>query len=216
MSYTTVANVRRYARGITDDRVPDADIVAFIADAEAMINLYARTTFGDPAEVTEYYDGREYGRLALRHYPVTSITSVKYRKDDSGSLEDLDEFNPLTGEGDYQLQKAASGLLRFTSDSKRPTSGIQNVQVVYYWGYSETPADVAALCSILAAISTLARASGEVSPDGLVSINEGALSLSWGGGPYMETVQLLERQAQAYLTKIGRFLKVGSADIQPV
>ena len=66
----------------------------------------------------------------------------------------------------------------------------------------------------MAAIVTLGRASGEVSPDGLVSIGEGALTLSWGGGVYADTISQLITEADKVLAGLGRRLAFGRAPEQ--
>lgn len=210
MSFCTIADVRRYARGIDTTKVSDDDITEFIADAEAAVKLYTNRDYAEVATV-EYYDGKSHDILVLDHYPITTITSIKKRT--STGQDTLDEYNPITNEGDYIIHKASSGQIRWTS-GEHPTSGRLAIEVSYSYGYAEVPVYIKQLTAIMAAIAALARASGEVSPDGLVSIGEGALSLSWGGGPYQETITNLKEEASKLLAGITRRLNIGRAYYQ--
>ena len=199
--YCTIADVRRYARGVGTDKVPDADITEYIKEASSEIDNATVKSWGKTEDYVEYHDGHIFDRLKLENYPVISIASIEYR--DDGSWTALDLFNPTTGEGHYTLENPDAGIVRWTS-TERPTTGTMNIKVTYTYGYMETPGYIKKLCAIIAAMYTLALAAGDVSPDGLVSISEGALSLSWGGGPYMETIDKLIQEGDKLLKGIGR------------
>lgn len=202
--------MRRYARGTGTDKVADSDILAFIQDASSQVEDYTQQIW-DERDATDYINGSELDRLGLPHYPVTTITSISKRV--SGAMEALAVYDPETDEGDYYLERPGSGVIRWTS-SKKPGVGTLNIKAVYKYGYASTPEKIRKLTAMIAAISTLGLASGEVSPDGLVSISEGALSLSWGGGPYQETISRLIEETDKILGSIPRRLHFGSAENQ--
>lgn len=200
MAYSTVTEVRNYARGISAQKVPDTVIDTFIAAADSEIDELSGHSWIEVVGQIDYYDGTPFERLILDHRPVLALTEIAYR-DTTPAWVALDIFDPDTGEGAYRLEGSASGLVFWTS-AERPTAGKQIIRVTYNHGYADVPGYVSALSAIMAAIQTLGYAAGVTSPDGLVSINEGALSLSWGGGPYQDTITNLTNQANASIEKI--------------
>ena len=202
--------MRRHARGTGTDKVADSDITAFIVEASSQIEDYTGQIW-DERDATDYLDGNQMERFKLPRYPVTEITSISKRE--SGSMTLLDVYDPDTDEGDYYLEKPGAGIMRWTSTAK-PGEGTLNIKAIYKYGYATTPGNITKLCAMLSAIATLALASGEVSPDGLVSIGEGALSLSWGGGPYQETISRLIEESDKIIASLGRRLHFGSAENQ--
>ena len=205
MEYCTVADARRYMRGLTSDDVSDADITAFIVSNSASIDLYTGKTWGEHTGEVEYHDGDGFKTLKLEQYPVIMITSIEKRIY-PGIWYLLGEFDENQGEGDWILDKPSNGLVRWVSGSN-PSTGTRALKATYNWGYTETPDYIIELTAIMAAINGFGLAAGEKNPDDLVSINEGALSLSWGSGLYQNDIKLLTEQANAILEDaIGRRL----------
>lgn len=206
MAYGSTSLVRKYARGITSDIVADADITAFLEAATSIIDTATGHPWTKTTGQVEYHDGDSHDRLLLDrdHRPVLQVTSIEKRV--NGAWVALDEFDELTGEGDYLLLDGPAGIIEWTSD-ERATSGTRAIKVTYNHGYDPTPDYIDALASIMAAINALGLAAGTASPSGLTSITEGALSLSWGGGPYRDTIADLQAQADRILARIiGRRL----------
>lgn len=170
--------------------------------ADALIDAAVGHDYLLHSAETEYHDGDSFQKLVLRNYPVVGITSISKRVEAAWQL--LATFNETSGEGDYYLDKAIAGIVIWTN-AEHPGSGTRAVKVVYNWGYSSTPALISKLSAMLAAIQTYLKASGVVSSDGLVSISEGDLSLSWGSsGPYSGQIATLQSQASVILKEVVR------------
>lgn len=202
MPYGSVEAVRDFTRGIDASQVPDDQIERYLALVEPIIDQATGQSWGKTT-TTEYYDGNTKKSLVLRNWPVLALTSVEKRNDEGTAFETLTVYDPATNEGDYWLEKQKAGIVLWTSE-ERPRTGQLAIKITYDYGYDPTPKNIDALASMLAAVYTLAYAAGIASPQGLVSIAEGALSLSWGGGPFQETVALLERQIKDVYATIGR------------
>lgn len=198
--------------GITSEQAPDAILTAYIAAADALIDEYSRHDWNEHAGELEYQDGTAREKLILRNYPVIAINSIKKRTGD-GSQDTLTVYDPLTNDGDYLLHKAGAGIIRFVN-GHQPSEGVQNIEIDYDWGYATVPQHVQDLAAMMAAVMGYGYAAGVASPEGLVSISEGALSLSWGGGPYAQQITDLKVQIQTTLTLIGRRILYGSAEIE--
>ena len=201
MSYGTIAGVRQFARGILEDKVDDTTIQAFLDATSGILEQYAQRTWTKTVGEIEYHDGDTFDTLRLENYPVVAVTSIEKRESTGWTL--LDVWDDATGEGDYVLNKAAAGILEWTSE-KHPSDGTRIVRATYDHGFDSVPVYVTAIVEMMAAIMALSNAAGVTSADGLVSISEGSLSLSWGSGPYMDTIGLLERQVNALLLKVVR------------
>lgn len=214
--YCTVADVRKYARGIVAATVSDADVEVFITGAEGEINDALNQDFLQHTDEVEYYSGTGRPRLFINadKRPILAITHIKDRDADGLGQTTLTVFTPVDGEGDYYPIDAEAGIIKFYDNTPRAAN--LNIEVKYNWGYVTVPASVAKLCALIASIPTMAMAAGVASPQGLTSISEGALSLSWGGGPFQETVAQNKAEADALLRKIGRRTSFGSAESKPL
>ena len=211
MSYGTIPAVRRHAKDITADKVSDEDIQAYLDEASTQIDIATRRNWGKHTGEIEFHDGNKHHSLFLRKRPALAVTKVERRNAEATAFEDLDPFDPSTAEGDYVLEDKGAGVMRWTS-SEHPTSGIQSVRVTYDYGYDPTPAYINSLASIMAAIDTLNQDAGRVTPDGLTSITEGALSLNWGAGAHAETIKNLTEKANKILREdIGKRLQFATS-----
>lgn len=97
----------------------------------------------ESATYTENYSGDGGRTLQLRQYPVTSITSIKYR-DSNGDLTTLDSTGYRVNERSGVVSKISDdiGWELGLPDSANWVCGHNNYQVVYVAGFSTVPADL--------------------------------------------------------------------------
>lgn len=188
-----LADVKTYL-GITDTS-EDTLLGALIDSASQAIERYCRRKFKQET-LTEYHDGMEVGKLALRRAPINSITTIHDDTDreyGSGTLVDSDNYT-------YYAQ---SGIVVFDGDIVMQ-DGNKNVKVVYSGGFGATtaalPEDLQLACQILtAALWTRAKQGAA----GIESETTEGYSVKWRGELPVEVALIL---------KGYRLIAMGGAD----
>jgi hypothetical protein len=116
-----------------------ATVENFINRSSDVAERFTSHYFRQRSDKTVYYDGTGMVDLVLGRYPVISVTSLHVDADrDFGD-------DTLWSEGtDFVVYKDTGALSALNSDNVYgiwPT-GIQNIKVVYSYGYTEVPGDV--------------------------------------------------------------------------
>lgn len=147
----------------------DAILTALKASVEQWVKTYCRDPFL-VAERTEYHDGNGEAELRLRHYPITSLTSVHV--DASRAFA---AAAAVTSDVISSALNDAQGVIELYG--KVFGVGQKNVKVVYKAGLSAIPADLAHAVKVICAREFLLqdkRLTGQVSQsvgDKTVSLN---------------------------------------------
>ncbi len=175
--YCNIQDVR--ALGITEDMAAASLIETHIYRAAQEMDTYMGGTY-KLHEVDAWLDGSGRRTLMLQDYPVHVLEQVMVRKGDT--MEELELFNPGTGEGQVRVKSAQAGILELVDGSTWPT-GPSTVHIIYEAGISEDqmPGALRAVNARMAAAMTLQAIEGDINPQGLQSIGEGGLSVSYGG-----------------------------------
>jgi uncharacterized phiE125 gp8 family phage protein len=130
----------------------DAELSDFIDAASQMIVNRIGPVLG-LVTYDEWYDGGGH-KIALRHTPVLSITSIT----ESWGSSAVYTLNAITLDGgsgtfdnySYTVDLGAGILVRRVSGSAtRFARGIQNVHIVYVGGYANVPADLKQAAQLL-------------------------------------------------------------------
>ncbi len=135
-------------KAYTGSTVSDSIVTSAIASAQAAMERYCgRDAAGfESATWTELYDGTGCEWLQLRHWPITSITSVSTRDDKTTYTAIAATSYDATTRGRLYLLDAVwswNGLASVFSE------GTQNWKVVYVGGYSSLPADLVNACRMM-------------------------------------------------------------------
>lgn len=175
--YCNIDDVR--ALGITEEMASASLIETNIYRAAHEMDSYMGGSY-KLHDVDVWLDGTGKALLFLPDYPVHVLLQVQVRKGDT--LEDLQIFEPATGEGQVYLKNAQAGILQLVDGSVWP-SGAGTVHIVYEAGIpdAEMPGALRAVNARMAAAMTLQAIEGDINPQGLQSIGEGGLSVSYGG-----------------------------------
>lgn len=136
-AFTTLADVKAWlpVNGDADDTLLTNLIVA----ASAFIEVWIGRTLALTTYTAESYDGPGGARLALRHYPVVSVSALTI---DGVTIP---QATSPTANGWIRSSSGAGLVLRGYSF----TSGIENVAVTYSAGFTSTPVDIAQACKEL-------------------------------------------------------------------
>lgn len=180
-SLTTVAAVKAHL----DISVSTWDtVIEDMIDATTdMIESYCggRRFKASGSDVTEYYDGdvlRD-GKniLALKSYPIISITSVSYSSGDYNNPT-WTAYDPAT----YYIKNSARGLLYMNALPYEH----QALRVVYQAGYATIPNDLALACIMWVARIFNRRKSGDATNESV-----GGASVGWNAEMPLEVKQIL-------------------------
>lgn len=112
----------------------DARIEFFINQASDAIERYCNRKFVSQT-FTEIYDGRNYDRLLVNQYPISSITSIYV---DPSWVFDSTSLIAAT---EYQI--ANESEIRYKSIFPR---GIGNIKITYVAGYAAIPSALEGAC----------------------------------------------------------------------
>lgn len=144
MALTTRANVYGYLGISGEDDLVDRLILA----AQAAIERFCNRAF-DSASYTEYHDGNLKESVVVRNTPITTLTSVSYRKDnDEWTAYDATVYDFEANTGKVFMVKSSSELFLagIEPHNARFPKGNKSVRVVYTGGYSSIPADLEQAC----------------------------------------------------------------------
>jgi hypothetical protein len=194
------------------------DITDFIAQADAEIDNWTGKKFTDSNSATEYFSGRaekiqatdsvpegQYFSeteedkyvLMLTNYPVQTITSLTFLKDD-GTTDDT-----LVENTDFQFWDY--GKIQLITSSIPTGRGKKKVKVVYTHGYSTVPVIVKRLSAIMATIMAFVNITGGSFED-ITSYTLGPKSVNVGDHSIKitKTIETLEKMKAQLLNEIGR------------
>lgn len=132
----TLDEIKAY-HGMTGSAAEIDDELEAIRDRVSKIfETYCDRVF-DSATYTEYYDGGGRNMLVLKHYPITSITSI-YDDSDWGWGADY-----LVASGTYRIKDDRIVMYKtgYTFYDYN-----QNIKITYVAGYSTVPADLKHAC----------------------------------------------------------------------
>lgn len=181
MALTTTAKVKAYL-GITDSS-EDTLIDDWILAAQAQIERYCNRVF-DSASFTEYFDGNLKQSVVVRNPPVTTLTSVSYRKDNdewTAYASTLHDFDANSGVVFFVTGGEEAFLAGLEGRLPRFPQGKKGVRVVYTGGYSSIPADLSQACiELVAKIRGGNAAQRSARASGLQSESLGYESRTWG------------------------------------
>lgn len=122
----------------------DGILASIKASTEQWVKTYCRDPFLVAAR-TEYYDGNGGKVLRLRHYPITTLTSVHIDADrDFAAATLVAAANLITSD----INNAQGIVELFNKDF---SEGQKNVKVVYAAGHATIPADLAHAVKIICA-----------------------------------------------------------------
>jgi hypothetical protein len=194
------------------------DIEDFITQADAEIENWTGKKYTDSNSATEYFSGRaekiqatdsvpegqffseteeDKYVLMLSNYPIQTITSLQFLKDD-GTVDDT-----LVENTDFQFWDY--GKVQLITSSIPTGRGKKKVKIVYTHGYSSVPAIVKRLSAVMASIIAFTNLTGG-SFDEITSYSLGPKSVSVGE-PYMNmraAIERLETMKASLLNQIGR------------
>jgi len=129
--------------GLSASEIEEAwrDWANWIIDMECGHDFYAHS------DVTEYYDiDSDQVAIILEHYPIITVTTVQ------DNVNGLGDANPTTITSDHRNIQTDSGILTLISDTYSIfTKGVQNVSVVYTYGWLNVPSAVAMMANMLVA-----------------------------------------------------------------
>jgi len=203
--YCSVEDVR--ALGITADILAASYIEVLIARTADLMDSYLGGTF-KLHEVQEWIlSNHGTGRLIVSDYPIIELLGVKVRYALNEAPIELSIFDPQTGEGVIRY-KGKSGIIERIDGGIFPEPP-GATWLHYTAGYEpeDMPGILRDINARLAAAYSLMQIDGDINPQGLSSIGEGALSLSYGGNN-QKAAALLEGWKEA-LSPIRR-LSYGS------
>jgi len=86
-----------------------------------------RRFFAGASDITEYYDGKDSGKIFLRNWPIISITSVSWASGDF----DNPTWSAFVAASEYKSD-TRKGVLTFWTLPE----GIQNIRIIYKGGYA--------------------------------------------------------------------------------
>ncbi len=136
-AFTTLADTKLWL-GVTSS-TDDTLLTNLIVAASAFIETWVSRTLGQATYTAETYDGPGGVRLALRNYPVLSISALSI---DGISIPQ--STSPAANGWVLSSSKAGVVLRGYTF-----SEGVENVLVTYSAGYATTPPDVAQACKEL-------------------------------------------------------------------
>jgi hypothetical protein len=135
LRYCSIQEVKD--RGINDE---DENIQNSIFRSQDIIDRYCRQTFSN-TERTLKMDGSGHDTIFLEHFPIISITSMKYRSSFYSSWTTIDVEN------DVQIAEDQGYL---TYHRSAFPAGEQNVEIVGHFGYADVPSRIKEACILLA------------------------------------------------------------------
>lgn len=162
MAITSVANYKTY-RGISGTGL-DAALAVIHPAVEEMLARHTGRTFEETTHTDEEYDGDGSQILHLKSWPVTTLTSVKYRDSGGTSTALASSSYRLKSDRGRVTRLPFAHPSRFTSDSYGSvydsgwgaypcfTEGYGNYLVTYTAGYAEGEFPVELLHAIYQAI----------------------------------------------------------------
>lgn len=129
---TTLKAVKEWAsiEGSSDDALLERLIKA----ASSYIALWCSRTF-EVTNVTEFYDGNGRRQIAVRNYPILSVSAVRI---DGVAVPASSAFNV----GGYYFDNFSISLRGDYKFSRGPA----NVEVSYSYGFAEVPDDLEQAC----------------------------------------------------------------------
>ncbi len=133
---TTEAKLHRGLAGVDGTLLGN-----LVSAASAFIEKYCNRSFSE-TEATEYYDGSGTEVLLLRNYPISEVSDVKIRENNS-----FVDYNP-----DYLTIDGRIGLVSIDNPEFGISifpSGRMNIQFTYTYGTSSVPEPVKEACSIM-------------------------------------------------------------------
>lgn len=175
--YCNIDDVR--ALGLTEEMASASLIETNIYRAAHEMDSYMGGTY-KLHDVDIWLDGAGKSLLFLPDYPVHVLLHVWVRKGDS--MEELQIFDASTGQGQVRVKSAQGGIMELVDGSTWP-KGPSTVHITYEAGLPDDQMH-GALRSVnarMAAAMTLQAIEGDINPQGLQSIGEGGLSVSYGG-----------------------------------
>lgn len=176
--YCSVEDVR--ALGITEDMASATTIEVNINRAAQEMDAYLGGSYM-MHDIAEWMDGNGRTKLFLKDYPIKALQAVRLRKSD-GSIEDLSIFDPDTNpSGIIRIANAEAGIIERIDGGVFPR-GHANIYISWTAGYlkEDIPGALKMVNARLAAAYTLMGIEGAQNPNGLNSISEGALNVSFG------------------------------------
>jgi hypothetical protein len=138
---TTLANLRAYLKKAAGDTKDDTLLEDIITRVSQEIEKRCGRTFTVTTH-TEYFTGSGNNRAYLKHWPITSITSIHVDEDRQwGSDSQIDA-------DDIAISGNSPGMVILNSGEtfSKSSLDIENVRVIYSAGYSTIPADLEQKC----------------------------------------------------------------------
>lgn len=180
-------------KAFTGSTVSDSIVTSAIAASQAAMERYCgRDAAGfESATWTELYDGTGVDWLQLRHWPVTSITSVSLRESKTAYTAIEATTYDVTTRGRLYLLAPVSSWDGLASEF---SEGTQNWKVVYVGGYSSLPADLVNVCRTMTANLLASRG---VDP---TLASESVGSYSWSARAVDEALKSVEGMLAPFKT----------------
>ena len=175
VGYCTVDDVR--ALGITDEMADASIVETQINRAAEQMDAYIGGTL-IMHEITGWFRGSGSSIMTVKDYPIATIEDIKVRA--GGQVKTLSVYDPETDTGEVDIKSAGAGILERVDNGIFPAT--RSVYLHYWAGYEpeDMPGSLRIINARLAAAYCLMRAEGDDNPNGLNSIGEGALSVSFG------------------------------------
>jgi len=173
--YTVEAAISRAGMDSTDSGVTLNETRDFVRDAMGEIDEMHQRTYSYDNEHTEWFDTAQEDRNAvidtifLDHRPVLSVTS----------LAEYDQNNDLitTHASDEYWIDLETGRIILTDTEFEHQA--HRIKVVYKAGYARVPAEIRALCEVMAGLSILDSAIGASTSD-VTNYTIGGMSVAIG------------------------------------
>ena len=178
----------RSLTGIPITKVPDADILVYISEAEEEFVRLTGKTIDEAAKADEPYDGKGKDTLMLDNYPLTEVTVIKLKD----AVQDLTKFRIYNQTGKIIWE---NGIF---------PEGRQNVKVTYKHGYTTRPKVVDDYIVNFAAKRTCQQA-GAKEAEGAGSETFEEYSVTYRNGiPYSGMIEQLEGAMETALKGFGK------------
>lgn len=155
--YCTVTDVRNLTGVPVSGTmgISDARIAMFIRNASDEIETRTGRKWMPTVVVNEEYDWDGKPLLALRHFPVLSISSVEYRTGDT-TWETMTK-GPTSGDYWYSADDLLRGQIRIIVP---PPYSLQSMRLTYTYGYDPIPHKIRKLCTYMASIDVYKASQG--------------------------------------------------------
>ena len=185
--YCTTMDVYRRA-GIDSTVIGEGDVADFIKESDAEIRTMYQKSFANATTETEWIDienldeDEDIDTIFLDKRPVQSITSLE-SYDTGGTLITTWEAS------DYWLD---SGMGRIRLTSKTFAHQNHRVKVVYTYGYTTVPTNIAALSATISAMRTLIHQVGGMYDEPTSYSLPSGVSVAVGE-PYVSMIRNIEK-----------------------